>query len=1075
MRLCTAAACWILIALLPFTAAALGLGNISLNSALNEPFAADIPLQSVGTTDLNQVKVALASNDTFERYDLDKPAFLNDFKFSIAENARGEPIVRIVSATPVAEPFVTLLLDIKWPSGRLLREYTVLLDPPLFETASVPQNVTAAETVAPVELDTAGQVERQSELAQESVQPAEQIISAAPADPEPVEIIAASDKVSASVTQESEPQATYAPLATGTYVAQRGDTLWQIAQRTRGDAGLSTNQMMLALFSANPEAFLGNINALKAGAILRIPEQQEVLSLSVREANAEARGHHAAWAEGPVTISSRAEPSKGQLQLVVPGTDDAFASEQGIAGGGDVDVRSRVGELEIELEENQRLLQIRDAELQALQQRIFELEQTQTVDGDVVLDEEALPESEMLDAEILVNTIDDFADSPFADDAELLADDSLTSLEGVEPDEPALIEGATDEQPDASQVVELPAQDESSVVGELLGSYWLWGTAGLVLLLALFLARRRRAGDPDATGTWDDEDTGIKVAHDQTIKDFSNLPSFDESIVVDEPDEAVIVDEVDEALVKDVVKPVEFQEPEAEPEAAPIFDATKEAALFDAADDQDDVGLPEVDSLSEHEAVADSPDTGRSTASLEQLDEADAAASLDDDVELPLEKTISTGAPLNLDQADPIAEAEFHMAYGLYDQAADLLVRALESESDNRVYRVKLIEVYFVWEHKEGFLEQAIILHEMIGDSSDSDWNKVLILGKQLCPDAELFEGVDAAAPTADSMDLELSDVGETEVDFTLGGTEVQALDENALDFDLGSDLGDEGLEHDLALDLSDEDAAAGAQASDLALNLGDADATADGVDPDQTLSVDDGDLAVTMESPTIENPMIESSLESPTLDIDLGDIEATDAGDTMESPTLDVLGATSDTAEMPTLNEDSLTDPTSLDVDLSGLGDLPVEDEVEDTGLVEVDSTLNQLDNTGELLTQEDMDKTIADDAATALVKAVDIEDTMAADETSSDTVEQPQLERSDDGDTAEQPEFLVDDEQDIDAESQGDATMTEVGTKLDLARAYIDMGDPDGARSILNEVLDEGGDSQQQEARQLLEELED
>ncbi len=1072
MRLCTAAACWILIALLPLTAAALGLGNISLNSALNEPFAADIPLQSVGTTDLNQVKVALASNDTFERYDLDKPAFLNDFKFSIAENARGEPIVRIVSATPVAEPFVTLLLDIKWPSGRLLREYTVLLDPPLFEAASVPQNVTAAETVAPVELDTAGQVERQSETVQEPVQQAEQIISAAPADPEPVEFIPASDNVSASVTQESEPQAASAPLAAGTYVAQRGDTLWQIAQRTRGDVGLSSNQMMLALFSANPEAFLGNINALKAGAILRIPDQQKVLSLSVREANAEARGHHAAWAEGPVTISSRAEPSKGQLQLVVPGTDDTFVSEQGVAGGGNADAGSRVGELEIELEESQRLLQIRDTELQALQQRISELEQTQTVDGDVVLDEEALPASEMLDAEILVDTIDDFADSPFADDAELLPDDSLTSSEGVESGAPALLEGATDEQPDASRVVELPEQDESSVVGELLGSYWLWGTAALVLLLALFLARRRRAGDPDATGTWDDEDTRIRVAHDQTIKDFSDLPSFDESIVVDEPDKAVIVDEVDEALIEDAAEPVEFQEPEAEPEAAPIFDATAEASLLDAADDQDEVELPEVDSLPEHEAVADSPDTARSTASLEQLDE---AAALDDDVELPLEKTISTGAPLNLDQADPIAEAEFHMAYGLYDQAADLLVRALESESDNRVYRVKLIEVYFVWEHKEGFLEQAIILHETIGDSSDSDWNKVLILGKQLCPDAELFEGVDAAAPTADSMDLELSDVGETEVDFTLGGTEVQALDENALDFDLGSDLGDEGLEHDLALDLSDEDAAAGAQASDLALNLGDADATADGVDPDQTLSVDDGDLAVTMESPTIENPMIESSLESPTLDIDLGDIEATDAGDTMESPTLDVLGATSDTAEMPTLNEDSLTDPTSLDVDLSGLGDLPVEDEVEDTGLVEVDSTLNQLDNTGELLTQEDMDKTIADDEATALVKAVDIEDTMAADETSSDTVEQPQLERSDDGDTAEQPEFLVDDEQDIDAESQGDATMTEVGTKLDLARAYIDMGDPDGARSILNEVLDEGGDSQQQEARQLLEELED
>ncbi len=339
MRLCTAAACWILIALLPFTAAALGLGNISLNSALNEPFAADIPLQSVGTTDLNQVNVSLASNDTFERYDLDKPAFLNDFKFSITENESGEPIVRIVSAAPVAEPFVTLLVDIKWPSGRLLREYTVLLDPPIFESAAVPLNVTAAETVAPVELDTAGQVERQSEPVQQSakpsVQPSGQVISAAPAAADPVESVPATETVSAPVTQERAPQAASAPMAAGTYMAQRGDTLWQIAQRTQGDVGLSTNQMMLALFNANPEAFLGNINALKAGAILRMPDQQEVLSLSVGEANAEARGHHAAWSDGTATVSSRIEPNRGQLQLVVPGTDDTSGSAQGIASVGE--------------------------------------------------------------------------------------------------------------------------------------------------------------------------------------------------------------------------------------------------------------------------------------------------------------------------------------------------------------------------------------------------------------------------------------------------------------------------------------------------------------------------------------------------------------------------------------------------------------------------------------------------------------------------------------------------------------------------------------------------------------------
>jgi pilus assembly protein FimV len=114
------------------------------------------------------------------------------------------------------------------------------------------------------------------------------------------------------------------------------------------------------------------------------------------------------------------------------------------------------------------------------------------------------------------------------------------------------------------------------------------------------------------------------------------------------------------------------------------------------------------------------------------------------------------------------------------------------------------------------------------------------------------------------------------------------------------------------------------------------------------------------------------------------------------------------------------------------------------------------------------DIDKTM---------KASDTDIAVEADSAANDTIEQPQVEDPS-GDTAEQPAFSADiDTFESEDESPGpdEATMTEVGTKLDLARAYIDMGDPEGARSILNEVLDEGGDSQQQEARQLLEELSD
>jgi pilus assembly protein FimV len=1163
MRFCTTAACWVLFVLLPVTASALGLGNISLDSALNEPFSAEIPLQSVGGTDLTLINVSLASSETFERYDLDKPTFLNGFSFRVDKDANGQPIIRVTSGDPVPEPFVTFLVDVRWPSGRLLREYTVLLDPPLFEEAVVQSQstVTPAITAAPAEVEAKGQVERQVErmpepestpvlatpAATESVEDAS-ATSPAPApveqkselravvEPEPEPEVMAEEATAEpeqEVAAEQEPQATFEPqpepqieqaaeqepqqepqaeTLTDAYTAQRGDTLWGIANRTRGDSGLTNNQMMLALFRANPEAFLGNINALKAGSILRIPEQQEAAVVGIREANEEAVEQHAAWTSGSIVRTE--EPAGDQLQLVAPSEDYSAEGEQAFAGDADADgelLTDDAGALETRIEEDERLLQVEDEELSALQDRISE-------EGDVALESD----SELLDEEILVEGIDESVASPFADDAaEPLPDDSQLSEDAAGQAETSPVEDTTGGQVDPSKVVQLPEQGESSLIGSLLGSYWVWGAAGIGLLLLLFLVRRRVGGrdpDPEATGIWDEEEVS-GVAHDQTVKDFSDLPSFDDSIVVDE---------VDDALAVDAAGPVAVPEPEAEPEAEPIFDEEAEASMHEAAAEPEidiplDIDLPE-----EQEAEVGFPEITESAASFEQLDAADAkadsAAPRDDEEELPLEKTISTGALLNLDQADPIAEAEFHMAYGLYDQAADLLVRALEDEADNRSYRVKLIEVYFVWENKEGFLEQATALHESISDSSDSDWNKVLILGKQLCPDSELFTGVDASAPTADAMDLELSDVGETEIDFSLGGTEVKALDDDSLDIDLDLD-GDllEGVtDHDLALDL-------GSETSILAeADLGDGEPESDDGAYDATMRLDD-DLAATMESPTVSTPLGEaptidtdmgaSTMESPTLDIDLNELNEFDTASTMESPTLEGPGSTSDTSEMQALNEDSLTDPASLDIDLSGLADLPDEDEapplpedvdstlsqLDNTGEFltqedmsktilphheskdeteeeataspfDIDSTLNQLDNTGELLSPLDMGKTIADDEPT-MMPTTDVEDVMAA---GSDTLEQPQPDTAADGDTAEQPEISaadisMDDESAMDGNIPQDATMTEVGTKLDLARAYIDMGDPDGARSILSEVLDEGADSQQQEARQLLEELGD
>ncbi len=109
-----AAACWLCAVLLPVSAGALGLGEIDLKSALNEPFVADIPLQLDDPADLNSVNVYLASVATFERYGVSRAAYLSDFRFFLSTDDSGNGIVQVRSVRAVSEPFVTLLLEVEW-------------------------------------------------------------------------------------------------------------------------------------------------------------------------------------------------------------------------------------------------------------------------------------------------------------------------------------------------------------------------------------------------------------------------------------------------------------------------------------------------------------------------------------------------------------------------------------------------------------------------------------------------------------------------------------------------------------------------------------------------------------------------------------------------------------------------------------------------------------------------------------------------------------------------------------------------------------------------------------------------
>ncbi len=459
-----------------------------------------------------------------------------------------------------------------------------------------------------------------------------------------------------------------------------------------------------------------------------------------------------------------------------------------------------------------------------------------------------------------------------------------------------------------------------------------------------------------------------------------------------------------------------------------------------------------------------------------------------------------------LDQGDPLAEADFHMAYGLYDQAADLVRIAITREPERRDLKLKLLEVFFVWGNKDQFLQLARELSTSREQAASGEWEKIVIMGRQIAPDDTLFttSGALSGAGSA-GVDLNLEG-GQNRVDFDLLGEPsiAQETPSDAVDLDLGAALGGTDATGELksigdtGVDFVLDDPARGGDGSGSTREMPQSHTV--------TLDVSDG----SRDTPTVENlqpqgldsPTIRQKLESSAhaqlagadqtaelaiddlgLDVAGGDTGRHQAMDVASSPTMltsldedtrNLLARAQaqdhtevvvpDTAEVPAPSTGASGTWLFTDKDFSavlpavgGAADTPTElvtavmpgtdstmgvtaqvEELKGRADSVVDLDLDSLEVTGERSTGLDLDVghiSPATEAAFAATQRL----------------------------TAAEPAAT-------DAEP---ATMSEVGTKLDLARAYMDMGDPEGARSILEEVLAEGSASQKTEARRLIDSL--
>ena len=235
----------------------LGMGELDLKSNLNQRFDGEITLNNLNGLQIDEVIPNLGSQKDFDRVGVDRDYHLTDLRFKVVQRETGDMVIHVTSSKPIIEPFLNFIVEVIWPTGRILREYTMLLDPPLFGMDGVE------------EIDTSTSMGTSTSAPKKSSQ--RRKILAAP--------MVSSGRSEGVVTQE------YEYGLTGP-----GDTLWTISLKVRPNDRVSVQQTMLALQRANPEAFINNnINLLKAGHVLRIPDMDEIESDSTREAIAEVR------------------------------------------------------------------------------------------------------------------------------------------------------------------------------------------------------------------------------------------------------------------------------------------------------------------------------------------------------------------------------------------------------------------------------------------------------------------------------------------------------------------------------------------------------------------------------------------------------------------------------------------------------------------------------------------------------------------------------------------------------------------------------------------------------------------
>jgi pilus assembly protein FimV len=975
---------------------------VTVFSALGQPLRAEVEL-SATREELASMKAGLASPDAFKSAGLDYASVLLGIRFVVDKRPSGQSIIKLSSDRPLNEPFVDMLLELNWATGRLVREYTFLLDPPEVAVKSAPVMVPEAKAPA-MKLAPAPVAEAGVPAAKPASRPKAEVKAEAPAE------------------MKSE--------SADTYKVKQGDNLRKIATANQQE-GVSLDQMLVGLLRANKEAFDGgNMNRLKSGKILTVPQKAELEAVSPAEAQKVVVAQAADW------NSYRRKLAASAAQA--PAGDDA--GRQQVSGK----ITAKVEDKAVAAVETKD------------QVRVSRTETGKGKPGAKASDDELLAKEKALKD----------------------ANDRLASLEKNVSELQKLLEmknqNLAELQKQAAKPVPAEAKKPEPVAKAV--------EPAKPVEIAKPVEPPKPVEAPKPVEPPKAVEAPKPVEPPKAVEAPKPAEPVEAAKPVEPPKSA---EPVVEPPKVDAAKPAEEKKPE---EAKPVEAPKPKPKAVIPPPPEEEPGF--VDELLDNPAMLAggggvlallaglffykrrrSAPTGEqplttSTAGLSQTSLGENSVFRNtggqsvDTSHTPPQTDFSQAGPgtIDTDEVDPVAEADVYMAYGRDAQAEEILLEAKNKDPKRYAIHLKLLEIYA---NRQSAKQFETLATELFGETGGvgADWEKAAAMGLKVDAQNPLYGGSRSAVPEFDSDATVIVSAATMKNTVTMPGQLAQmaaaadAVEVSApeLPMDIPLQAEPEASSEQvvsLDFDLGGQEAAPAEEEvkPELVTTVTLPETQLPAADADGALDFDLGTKAASSES--TETTVVGLDFEMPEIKVDTSagsDASALDFDIGFDAPSL----ADSKPAPAPA--------PIAAPVQAQPQPDLVLDAGDVDTDSLEFDVRLTESTVLGQPMSPSSFDMTAINldlDEPKAAAPAPQMAPDAGFDVAQMETVVNPSLA------TAE-PEMAF---EAIDANE-------EVTTKLDLAKAYEEMGDLEGARELLQEVLKEGNAGQQDAARAILE----